>query len=249
MATMFDRAPGPGLRGRRDECEVLDRLVATVATGQSQVLILRGDAGVGKTALLDYLSVHAAGCRIERAAGDESEIELAFAGVQQLCAPMLGRLDRLPAPQRDGLSIAFGLTDGEPPDRFLVGLAVLSLLAEIAEQQPLICLVDDAHWLDRVSSQTLAFVARRLLAESVALVFAARPDTEAEGLRGLPEVSIGGLKNADARALLSGLARKFAHVSVQAASWLDVCGASSLLRTRSRSWRVNFHSNGWAICW
>ena len=167
------------------------------------MLVLRGEAGVGKTALLDYLSAHAAGCRIERADGDESEIELAFAGVQQLCAPMLGHLDRLPVPQRDALSTAFGLTAGEPPDRFLVGLAVLSLLAEIAEEQPLICLIDDAHWLDRVSAQTLVFVGRRLLAESVALVFAARPDTEAGGLRGLREMSIGGLKNADAQALLS----------------------------------------------
>src|SRR5947208_2355643 len=162
------------LLGRRGECEALGRLVAKVRADRSQVLVLRGEAGVGKSALVDYLVGSAAGCRIARAAGVESEMELAFAGLHQLCAPMMGHLDRLPGPQRDALSVAFGLSTGSAPDRFLVGLAVLSLLAEVAEEQPLVCVVDDAHWLDRVSAQTLAFVARRLLAERVALVFAVR---------------------------------------------------------------------------
>jgi len=167
------------------------------------VLVLRGEAGIGKTALLEYLSERAAGCRLARAAGVESEMELAFAGLQQLCAPMLDRLEQLPGPQRDALATAFGLRTGEPPDRFLVGLAVLSLLAEVAEEEPpLVCLVDDAQWLDRVSAQTLAFVARRLLAERVGLVFAVRAASDEHELAGLPEQVVGGLSDGDARALL-----------------------------------------------
>src|ERR671924_1904023 len=153
------------LRGRRGECQALGRLVANVRAGRSQVLVLRGEAGVGKSALAEYLVGSAAGCRIARAAGVESEMELAFAGLHQLCAPMMEHLDRLPGPQRDALAIAFGLSTGSAPDRFLVGLAVLSLLAEVAEEQPLVCVVDDAQWLDRASAQTLAFVARRVVAE------------------------------------------------------------------------------------
>jgi predicted ATPase len=141
------------LQGRRTECAALDRLLVAVRAGQSQVLVLRGEAGFGKTALLEYLSERAAGCRLARAAGVESEMELAFAGLQQLCAPMLDRLEQLPGPQRDALGTAFGPRTGEPPDRFLVGLSVLSLLAEVAEEEPpLVCLVDDAQWLDRVSA-------------------------------------------------------------------------------------------------
>jgi DNA-binding CsgD family transcriptional regulator len=167
------------------------------------VLVLRGEAGVGKTALLEYLAKRASGCRLARAAGVESEMELAFAGLQQLCAPMLERLDRLPGPQRDALATAFGLRPGSTPDRFLVGLAVLSLLSDVAEEQPLVCLVDDAQWLDQASRQALAFVARRVLAESVALVFAARPADGERDLGGLPELWIGGLSDADARTLLA----------------------------------------------
>ena len=150
----------------------------------SRVLVLRGEPGVGKTALLDYLATTGSGCRVVRAAGMESEMELAFAGLQQLCAPMLDRLEHLPGPQRDALGTAFGLSAGEAADRFLVGLAVLSLLSDVAEGQPLVCLVDDAQWLDRVSAQTLSFVARRLLAESVALVFAVREPSDAVELEG-----------------------------------------------------------------
>jgi hypothetical protein len=155
------------LLDRLGERAALDRLVADVRAGESRVLVLRGEAGVGKSALLAHVSETAHGCRIAWAAGVEQEMELAFAGLHALCTPMLGRLGHLPIPQRDALSTAFGLADGPPPDRFFVGLAVLSLLADAAEEQPLLCVVDDAQWLDRVSSQILAFVARRLLAERV----------------------------------------------------------------------------------
>src|SRR3954464_15559064 len=195
-------AETPGLLGRRRECEALDRLVATVRAGRSAVLVIRGEAGVGKSALLTYLVERASGCRIARAAGVHSEMELAFAGLHQLCAPMLDRVDRLPQPQRDALATAFGLAHGDAPDRFFVGLAVLSLLSEAAVDQPLVCLVDDAQWLDRASAQTLGFVARRLLAESVALVFAVRDGTEHEALAGLPRLRVDGLSEADAHALL-----------------------------------------------
>ena len=191
-----------GLLDRGRERGELDRLVTDVRTGQSRVLVLRGEAGIGKTALLGHLSAAAEGCRIARAAGVESEMELAFAGLHALCAPMLGRLGHLPAPQREALNTAFGVSAGPPPDRFLVGLAVLSLLAYAAEEQPLLCIVDDAQWLDRVSVQTLAFVARRLLAEQVGLVFALRGSGGEHGLEGLPELVVGGLLAGDARRLL-----------------------------------------------
>ncbi|MDA0159817.1 LuxR C-terminal-related transcriptional regulator [Solirubrobacter ginsenosidimutans] len=194
--------PRPGLLGRQRECDSLERLVACVRLGQSGVLVLRGEAGVGKTALLEHLSGAAAGFRIARAAGVESEMELPFAGLHGLCAPMLTHLRGLPGPQRTALSTAFGLDTGPPPDRFMVGLAVLSLLADVAEQQPLLCIVDDAQWLDRVSAETLAFVARRLLAEPIGLVFAVREDGEEHALGGLPELAIGGIAADDARMLL-----------------------------------------------
>src|SRR3954464_3163664 len=197
---MSDCAPAARLRGRRSECEALDGLIAGVRSGESRVVVLCGEAGVGKTALLEYVSKRASGCRISRGAGVESEMELAFAGLHQLCAPMLGRLDRLPAPQRDALATAFGLRAGNAPDRFLVGLGVLTLLSDAAEERPVVCLIDDAHWLDQASRQALAFVARRLLAESVALVFVTR--SAVDDLRRLPELSIDRLSDADARALL-----------------------------------------------
>jgi DNA-binding CsgD family transcriptional regulator len=199
---MVDGRPGSGLVDRESERDVLERLVAGVDAGESRVLVLRGEAGVGKTALLRHLSRAADGHRIARAAGVESEMELPFAGLHALCARMLGRLERLPDPQRDALSTAFGLAAGPPPDRFLVGLAVLSLLADAAEEQPVLCIVDDAQWLDRVSAQTLAFVARRLLAERVGLVFAVRESGDGVVLEGLPELVIEGLAGDDARTLL-----------------------------------------------
>ena len=189
------------LLGRLGEQETLRRLVANVRGGQSAVLVLRGEAGIGKTALLRYLVSQATEFTVARVVGVESEMELAFAGLHQLCAPMLGRLGSLAAPQRRALSVAFGLAAGDNPDRFLVALAALSLMAETSEKRPLLCVVDDAQWLDRASAQVLGFVGRRLLAESVALVFAVRqPDAE---LAGLPELEVGGLRDEHARALLA----------------------------------------------
>jgi DNA-binding CsgD family transcriptional regulator len=181
---------------------VLDRLISAVRGGQSRVLVVRGEPGVGKTALLDYVAGKAAGCRVLRAAGVQSEMELAFAGLHQLLAPMLERIERLPAPQRDALRTAFGVSPGPPPDRFLLGLAVLSLLSDAAGEQPLICLVDDQQWLDRTSAQVLAFVARRLQAEPVGVVFATRAPEDPVGL---PELLVGGLPPGDARALLDSV--------------------------------------------
>ena len=175
----------PALRGRRGECEVLDDLLASVRTGQSRALVLRGEAGIGKTALLEHLAGSASGFRVARAAGVESEMELAHAGLHQLCAPFADRIDRLPGPQRDALNTAFGLRDGDAPNRFLVGLAVLGLLSDVAEEKPLLWIVDDAQWLDEASSQTLAFVARRLGAESVAMVVAMRDPAGKDDFDGL----------------------------------------------------------------
>ena len=199
--------PRFGLRGRGGECRTLDQLVADARAGRSAVLVLRGEAGAGKSALLEFVVTRAPDCRIARAAGVESEMELAFAGLHQLCAPMLDHLDGLPGPQRDALGTAFGLSAGGAPDRFLVGLAVLSLLADVAEDQPLVCVVDDAQWLDQASVQALAFVARRLLAEPVALVFAARTGGPKQGLEGLPELPVRGLSDVDARGLLGAALR------------------------------------------
>src|SRR5436190_3121358 len=190
------------LHGRRSEREALDGLLEAVRGGQSRVLVVSGEPGVGKTALVESAIGSASGFRVMRAIGVESEMELAFAALQQLCAPLLDRLDRLPAPQHDALGVAFGLRAGDAPDRFLVGLAVLSLLAEVAEERPLVCVVDDAQWLDRASAQALVFVARRLLAESVAMVFAVRSPREDQELGNLPVMVVGGLSDADARALL-----------------------------------------------
>ena len=191
------------LLGRLPERAALSQLLDAPRAGRSGVLVMHGEPGVGKTALLEYAVESAAGLRVVRVAGVESEMELAFAALQQLCAPMLGQLGGLPDPQRAALGVAFGLDTGAAPDRFLVGLAVLSLLSEVAEQQPLLCVVDDAQWLDRASAQVLAFVARRLLAEPVALVFAAREP--GEELRGLPELAVGGLAEGDARELLGSV--------------------------------------------
>ncbi|MEV0720646.1 ATP-binding protein [Asanoa sp. NPDC050611] len=195
--------PGHGLYGRRAEREWLDQLLAEVRAGDHVVLVLRGESGEGKTALLDYLGDKAADARVIRVTGVQSEMELAYAGLHQLCLPMLDRLDGLPAPQRAALGVAFGLADGPPPDRFLVGLAVLTLLSATASSQPLICLVDDVQWLDRASVQALAFVARRLVADPIALVFAQLEPSDDRELLGLPEMPVTGLADHDARALLT----------------------------------------------
>jgi AAA ATPase domain len=194
--------PGIVLRGRRAECDALGRLLESVRAGESQVLVLRGEAGVGKSALLEYLVERASGCHVGRAAGAEYEMELAYAGLHQLCAPMLELRERLPGPQRKALAAAFGLSAEPTPDRFVVDLAVLGLLSEAAEERPLVCVVDDAQWLDRASTLALAFVARRLLAEPVGLVFAVREPSGVRELAGLPELEVGGLGEDDARALL-----------------------------------------------
>jgi DNA-binding CsgD family transcriptional regulator len=181
---------------------VLDQLLASARVGDSGALVLRGEPGIGKTALLTYLLGRASGCVTARAVGVEAEMELAFAGLHQLCAPFLARLDRLPAPQRNALSTAFGLQAGDAPDRFLVGLALLSLLSDVTEEQPLVCVVDDAQWLDQASAQALGFVARRLAAESVVLVFAVREPAAERHLTGLTELVVPGLVDGEARGLL-----------------------------------------------
>jgi predicted ATPase len=193
------------LVGRAAECEALDRLLAGGRLGDSAILVLRGAAGTGKTALLDSAAEGAHGYRVARVAGVESEMELPFAGLHQLCGALLDRLDRLPSPQRDALATAFGLSSGAPPDRFFIGLAVLSLLSDAAEELPLLCLVDDAQWLDQSSAQVLAFVARRIQAESVVLLFAVREPVELDDLTRLPNLRLEGLSDEDARELLASV--------------------------------------------
>jgi DNA-binding CsgD family transcriptional regulator len=200
---MAGRDPPRGLLGRDVECESLDRLLRSVRAGESRVLVVRGEAGIGKTALLDHVVARASGFRLVRAAGVQSEMELAFAGLHQLCGPLLDGVDGLPGPQRDALRDAFGLGDGGAPDHFRVALAVLGLLAAEAEEQPLLCVVDDAQWLDRASRQALAFGARRLLAERIAMVFALREPSDADELAGLPEMRVEGLTDHEARTVLA----------------------------------------------
>ena len=197
--------PVPELLDRERERAALDGLLGDLRSGRGGALMVRGEAGVGKSALLEYAVGAAADMRVARAVGVESEMELAFAGVHLLCAPLLDRLEDLPGPQRDALGVAFGLRAGGAPDRFLVALAVLTLLSEVAEERPLLCVVDDAQWLDRASAQVLAFAARRLLAEPVGLVFAAREPGEA--FRGLADLEVRGLPDKDARALLGSVVR------------------------------------------
>lgn len=198
------RRSGTGLIGRDFECAALGEFVATIERGgESRALLLHGEPGVGKSALLDHLAGLAAGCRVVRVAGVESEMELAFAGLQLLCTPLMDRVDRLEKPHRDALLTVFGLGAGPPPERLLVGMAVLSLLSHVAEERPLLCLVDDHQWLDRASAQVLAFVARRLGAESVGLVLAAR--TPGGELAGLRELGVRSLAQADAGTLLDSV--------------------------------------------
>ncbi|WP_249999228.1 helix-turn-helix transcriptional regulator [Actinoplanes sp. M2I2] len=199
---MTSGAAVPEFRGRRAECDLLDRLVADVRSGRGRALLIRGEAGIGKSALLHHVVARSGGCRVARAAGVESEVELPFAGLHQLCGPMLDVRGRLPAPQREALGVVFGHSAGAPPDRLLLGVAVLSLLAAVSEDRPLLCLIDDAQWLDETSIQTLTFVARRLLAERVGVVFAIREPAAGRPWRGLPELTVGGLSSDDARALL-----------------------------------------------
>jgi hypothetical protein len=200
---MSNRRAGYGLVGRAAETEALDRLVDDVRGGRSRALVVRGEAGVGRTALLDHVAARASGCRVLRAAGVEPERAIAFAGLHQLCAPLLGELAGLPGPQRAALGTALGLTTGDTSGLLLVGAAVLGLLTGVAERGPLVCLVDDVQWLDQPSARVLGFVARRLPAAPVALVLAARAPDESGDLAGLPAILVDGLGTTDARALLA----------------------------------------------
>jgi hypothetical protein len=195
-----------GLAGRETECATLDQLLAEAQSGQSAVLVLRGEPGIGKSSLLDYAAEHAKGCRILRAVGAEWEMELPFAGLHQLCAGLLDRREQLPAPQRDAVATAFGLSSGAPPDRFLVGLAVLGLLSGAAEEAPLVCLVETFSGLIGPRLRVLAFVARRLVAESVVLLFAERDSGGVQELAGLHELALEGLPATSARELLASVA-------------------------------------------
>ncbi len=228
----------PELLGRRSERDILDRLLIDARGGHGQVLVLRGEAGIGKTALLEYAAAQAGEYRVARAAGVESERELAYAGLHQLCLPFLDRIDRLPGPQRDSLGTAFGLSDGARPNRFLVGLAVLTLLAEVAEEQPLLCLVDDAQWLDRMSAQILAFVARRLLAERIAVVFALRETSRELELAGLPELVLRGLSDTEAYALLDSVVKGPVDARVRDRIVAETHGNPLALLQLPRAWTV-----------
>ena len=199
---MPEKDRGGHLIGRNREREVLDRLLADVRANRSRVLVVRGEAGIGKSALLDYLSDQASRCQIARAAGTDAEIELPFASLHQLCAPLFGSIDRIPAPQQNALSAALGVGERGSTDRFVVGLAALGLLSEAAKEQPLICLVDDAQALDEASAQVLAFVARRLVADPIAIVFSVREPNQESYLVGIDELVVNGLSDGDSRALL-----------------------------------------------
>ena len=226
---------------------MLDRLLVDALGGRSRVIVLRGEAGVGKSALLGYLSDRVAGWHVARAAGVESEMELAYGGLHQLCAPMLDHLGRLPVPQRGALETVFGRAAGAAPDRFLVGLATLTLFAEVAEQQPLACLVDDGQWLDHASAQILGFVARRLLAERIAVVCAARTEARDDVLAGLPEMPIRGLGDSDARALLLASVPGPIDAAVCDQIVMDSHGNPLALLELPRAWNVAGLAGGFGL--
>ncbi|HEX7122212.1 MAG TPA: ATP-binding protein, partial [Gemmatimonadaceae bacterium] len=190
------------LAGRTSECRRLDRILVDVRSGRSAVLVLRGAAGLGKTALLRYAVQQAVGYRILSTVGVESDMELPYAGLHLLCVSVLDRVGRLPLPQRDALETAFGRRTGPRPDRFLVGLATLSLLSDVAEESPLLCVIDDAQWLDQSSIQVLTFVARRMEVESIAFLFAESETERLKALEGFPELLLTGLPDPEARELL-----------------------------------------------
>src|SRR3954454_1795923 len=194
---------GSGFVGRTTEREILDGLLARVREGESEAVLIRGEAGIGKTALLRYTARQASGFQVAELTGVEAEMELPFAGIHQFLATLPDRLDALPAPQRNALSVAMGLVAGEVPDPFLVGLAVLGLLSAVAAERPLLCLVEDAQWLDAASAQIIGLVARRVRAESVAIVVAVREPAAEQDFDGLPELRLEGLPGEDARVLLT----------------------------------------------
>ena len=211
--------PGGQLHGRQREREVLERLLAAARGGDGGVLVVYGEPGVGKTALVEYAAESAHGFRVARALGVEGRWSCRSRRCSRCAHPFLEFTDRLPQPQREALAVAFGLSAGPPASPFLVGLAVLGLLSEAAEERPLLCVVDDAQWLDRASARALTFVARRLLAERIALLFATRELGEA--LAGFPELHVEPLGRRDARALLE---------SVLPARWMIGCWNGSLPR-------------------
>jgi AAA ATPase domain len=242
----------PQLFGREHEREALDRLLDGVRSGRSGVLVAHGEAGVGKTALLEYAVEAARGFQIARTFGVEAEMELPFAALQQLCAPMLELMERLPEPQHAALGVAFGLIEGPAhppahpaPNRFLVGLAVLGLLAEAAEQQPLVCVVDDAQWLDSASARALAFVARRLLAERIAVVFATRKLSDT--LASLPELHVEPLGRRDARALLESVSPARVDESVLERIIAETCGNPLALLELPRGLSLTQLAGGFAL--
>jgi DNA-binding CsgD family transcriptional regulator len=240
-------APIRRLYGRRHERDVLGGLLTSARTGQGQVLVLRGEPGIGKSAMLDFLTEQAADFRVARTVGVESAMELSFAGLHLLCSTMLDRIARLPAPQRDALTVAFGMNSGPPPDRFMVGLAVLTLLDDVAGHQPLLCVIDDAQWLDDASVQTLAFVARRLLAEHIALVFAARRTVDRRELAGLPELVVTGLNDADARTLLRESLRIPLDDAVLDQLVAECAGNPLALLELPRAWESSDLAGGFAV--
>jgi len=235
------------LDGRATECARLDQLLAEAQHGHSAVLVLRGEPGIGKSALLEYIAAQAQDYHVLRATGVEWEMELPFAGVHQLCAGLLDGRERLPEPQRNAIETAFGLSAGPQPDRFLVGLAVLSLLSDAAEEQPLVCLVDDVQWLDRSSAQVLAFVARRLGAESVVLLFAQRESVPVQELSGLPALPIAGLPEASARDLLASAMTIPVDERVRARILAETRGNPLALIELPREFSVGAFAGGFGI--
>ena len=235
------------LRGRGRECAALDELIDGIRQGVSRSLVLRGAAGTGKTALLDYLVGSASQETVLRAVGVESEMELAFSGLHQLCGPVLADVDRLPTPQQAALATVFGLDTGPAPDPFLVALAALTLLSEVAERQPLICIVDDAQWLDAASAKILGFVARRLLAEPIAFVCALRTGSGDDVFDGLPVVTLGGLGDSDARALLLENVRGPIDAAVRDQIIADSHGNPLALIELPRTWPATDLAGGFGL--
>ena len=238
---------GLGFLGRTRECQRLDGMLAQARDGHSAVLVIRGEAGIGKTALLRYAARQASGLRVAQIAGVQAEMELPFAAIHRLCAPMLDRTDALPEPQRNALTVAFGVSSGRTPDRFLVALAVLSLLCAAADERPLLCLVDDAQWLDAASTQVLAFVARRLLADPVAIVFGVREALAGRTFDGLPEMAVGGLDEPDARALWSRAVPGQLHASVRDRLIAETRGSPLALLELARSMSAPERAGGYAL--